>query len=167
MKSSPRVALLRSRWNRKTRSLAAVLAVANMVHAKSVTDERDTARRASSLTAERLPAMDDSIVDSDNVEIAVSRLSVHEEGDEGRSLASYLLSPAERKMLSHEWRRNVAPAPVPAIDPDALPEGYVNEAFEPFVPAFAGLAEPNAFELAMADLPLQLMPAPVILALTA
>ncbi len=167
MTKTSRLALIRQAARRHSRFVSGVLFAANLATLGRA-DEKDAARRVSTLTSERLPAMNDSIAETDNVELTVSRLSATEDEDstgESRSLSSYLLTPAERKMVAHEWRRKVAPAPVTVADPDPLPSDFIPAPVEPFVSAFAGIAEPNAFELAIADLPLQLMPAPVLLLL--
>ncbi len=141
--------------SRNSRFLAGALFAANLaVIAKR--DTRDTDQRIASLAQS---------LHSEEAEMP-SQLEREETEDDSRALAGYLLSPAERRSLERDWRRKVSPAPVVVAECD-FPEGYINPAFEPFVPAFAGLAEPNAFELALADQPLMLMAAPTILQLTA
>ncbi len=141
--------------SRNSRFLAGVVFAANLaVIAKR--DTRDTDQRIASLAQS---------LHSEEAEMP-SQLEREETEDDSRALAGYLLSPAERRSLQRDWRPKVAPAPVVVAERD-FPEGYLNPAFEPFVPAFAGLAEPNAFELAIADRMLELMPAPVVLQLTA
>ncbi len=158
MSKSDRLEMLRQAAarvrSRNSRFLAGVVFAANLaVIAKR--DTRDTDQRIASLAQS---------LRSEEAEMP-SQLA-REEEDDSRALAGYLLSPAERRSLERDWRPKVV-APVAVAEPDAFPEGYVNPAFEPFVPAFAGLEEPNAFELAIADQPLMLMAAPTILQLTA
>ncbi len=160
MSKSDRLEMLRQAAarvrSRNSRFLAGALFAANLaVIAKR--DTRDTDQRIASLAQS---------LRTEEAEMP-SQLEREETEDDSRALAGYLLSPAERRSLERDWRRKVSPAPVAVADPDAFPPGYVNPAFEPFVPAFAGLAEPNAFELDVADQPLMLMAAPTILQLTA
>lgn len=117
MSKQDRLSFIRSRWRAVGLGATMAIATSGALKVQSTSDDRDAQRRIGQLTRERLPAMDDSIAEVDNVEIPISRFVANEEQEEDRWDSS-LLTAHERKQLVKEvsflksFRRDVLALPL-------------------------------------------------------